>query len=360
MIQTKILRLSPRLAILLSVFLAFSACQKEFSIENGAFGGTAQGELIDSLGNCKNITIQGNYYVDTPLTSNNFVTVNVNFTAPGKYKIFTDTVNGMWFIDSGFVVSAGQKSIKLKGKGTPILAKKSDFAVFFGNNLCVFSVTPSNSGSGGGGGGTGNTNTDYFPTTAGSSWVYQYIPKLGTLDTFSVRVAAQTVTISGDPLTYSKFGTRLQDTFFFAKNTAGDFYALSTVDFDYILLFDSIPNYFLSYPFLKPNANVGDTWETAEYGKVRLDGANSTERGMAKAVFTIITKNTSPYTIGGKTYNNVINVKRDIMFKPDGGNFRLVLSGNSYYAKGYGLIDQVIGTSPNSQAVSLFQTPEIK
>jgi hypothetical protein len=37
-------------------------------------------------------------------------------------------------------------AIKLKGKGTPILAKQSDFAVFFGNNICAFSITPTGSG----------------------------------------------------------------------------------------------------------------------------------------------------------------------------------------------------------------------
>ncbi|MBV9986620.1 MAG: hypothetical protein JO301_03015 [Chitinophagaceae bacterium] len=347
------------MAVFLAIVVAFMGCQKEFSVENGAFGGVAQGELVDSLGYCKNITVSGTYKVDTPMTASNYVTVNVNFTSAGKYKIYTDTVNGMWFLDSGFVVSAGQQSVKLKGKGTPILAKQSDFAVFFGNNLCAFSIIPSGSGGSSGGGGT-TGNTDYFPTTAGSSWVYQYSPKLGTVDTFTVRVANTTVQVTGDPLVYSQFGTQMKDTFYFAKSSSGDFYALSTVDFDYTLVFDSIPNYFISYPFLKPNANVGDTWETAEYGKVKVVGVNSSEVGMAKAVFTIITKNTVPYTIGGKTYDNVINVKRDIMFKPDNGTYRVLLSGNSYYAKGYGLIDQVLGTSPNTQAVSLYKTPTIK
>lgn len=357
MIQTTLRRLVPRAAVFMAVILAFMGCQKEFSIENGAFGGVAQGELVDSLGYCKNITVQGTYKVDTPLTTSNYVTVNVNFTSAGKYKIYTDTVNGMWFLDSGFVVSAGQTAVKLKGKGTPILAKQSDFAVFFGNNLCSFSITPT---SGTGGGGTGTPNTDYFPTTSGSNWVYQYSPKLANVDTFSVTAAATTVQVIGDPLVYSQFGTRLQDTFYFAKSSTGDYYALSTVDFDYTLIFDSIPNNFISYPFLKPNANVGDTWETAEWGKVRVDGTSTQERGYAKAVFTIVTKNTVPYTIGGKTYDNVINVKREIMFKPDGGTYRVLVSGNSYYAKGYGMIDQVIGVSPNTQAVSLYKTPTIK
>ena len=106
--------ITPRLAIILSVFCLFMACTKEYSVENGGFSGTAKGELVDSLGNCKNITVQGTYKVDTALTNNNYVLVNVNFTATGKYKIYTDTVNGMWFLDSGFAISIGASVVKIK------------------------------------------------------------------------------------------------------------------------------------------------------------------------------------------------------------------------------------------------------
>ena len=132
----------------------------------------------------------------------------------------------------------------------------------------------------------------------------------------------------------------------------------------YTFLFESKPNKFISYPVLKEKAAVADTWQTADYGTVKfISGSGSsttTEYGDAKAVFTIMTKNTVAYTIGFKTYSNVINVKRDIMFRPTNGSYRLLLSGNSYYARDYGLIDQVIGSSPGQQSVSLFQTPTIK
>lgn len=365
MIQTTMQTSISRLTIILSVFCLFAACKKELSLEKNGFSGTAQGELIDSLGECKNVTIRGNYAVDTALTNNNYILVNVNFTAAGKYKVYTDTVNGMWFIDSGFAVSTGQTSIKIRGRGTPILPKKTNFALIFNNNLCTFSITPTGTGSGGSGGGSGGSgsgsNGDYFPTTSGSSWVYQYIPKLGNIDTFTVRALQKQVQVTGDTLLYSQFATRLLDTFYFAKDNKGTYYALSSIDFDYTFLFDSIPNGFLSYPFLKENANVADTWESGEYGKVRLGTGATAERGVAKAVFTIISKNTTPYTVANKTYSNVINVKRDIMFKPDGATaFRMIISGNSYYAKGFGLIDQVIGTAPSTQAVSLYKTPDIK
>ncbi len=363
--QTNIYKLVPRLAAIFSFVLIFIACQKELSTEKGAFNGAAEGELIDSLGFCKNIAVNGKYIIDTPLNTSNYVTVNLNFTGPGKYKIYSDTVNGMWFLDSGFVVSAGQTAIKLKGKGTPILDKQTDFVVFFGNNLCSFSINVTNS-TGGSGTGGGPTNTDYFPLTAGSYWLYDFIPDVATVDTFTVTVASQQVQVTGDPLIYSQFGTRLKDTFYFSKSSStGDYYAFSTVDFDYTTIFDEYPtgsSFFFSYIFLKPNALVNDTWETAEYGKVGIKDPSTQvmQRGMSKARFTIVKKNTEQYTIGGKTYDNVINVKREILFKPDGGaNFQVIIAGNSYYAKGYGLIDQVIGTGP-ALSVSLYRTPTIK
>ena len=354
-------RVTLRLSIFLSLFFIFNSCKKEFSLEKGGYGGTAQGELVDSLGNCKSASVVGDYKVDTPISSiTNYVFINVNFTAPGKYYIYSDTVNGMWFLDSGFVISSGPAVIKLKGYGTPILPKTTSFALLFNNNFCGFSVSISGSGGTGGGGGGGGTSAtgskgDYFPTTNGSSFVYEYIPKLGGTDTFSVKVALGLIQV--DSLNYAQFVYKSIDTFYFAKDGKGNYYSYSTVDFDYTNVFDSLPNKFISYPFLKENAVVGNTWESVDYGTVKLITSGLTELGDAKAVFTIITKNTVPYTIGGKTYSNVINVKRDIMFKPNGSSsYKLVISGNSFYAKDYGLIDQVIGT----QSVSLFQTPIIK
>jgi hypothetical protein len=347
-------------SLILSVLLLFMACKKEYSVENGVFGGVAQGELVDSLGNCKNPTVVGNYVVDTALSpATNYVIINVNFTSQGKYKIYSDTVNGMWFIDSGFTVSPGSTTIKLKGYGTPILPKITDFALLFNNTICGFAITVS--GSGGTGAGTGSKG-DYFPTTSGSNWEYQFLPKMGNTDKFTVTVAQQQVKVSGDPIFYSKFGTSLLDTFYFGKDGAGKYYAFSTVDFDYTFIFDSIPDKYISYVFLDENAALGSSWSSPDYGEVKLIGSNGVaEYGVAKAVFTIISKNSAPgYTIGGKTYTDVINVKREIMFKANASStYKLVLSGNSYYAKNYGLIDQVFTVTP-SQSISITKDPVIK
>ena len=340
-----------------SVLVMFLACQKETSVENGGFSGSAQGTLTDSLGNCKGIKVNGSYIVDTTLGDANYINVNVNFTTQGKYLFSSDTVNGVWFLDSGFALSTGASVIKVKGKGKPLLAKTSTFTLGFNGNYCSFTVTATASGATGGGGTSTGSSGDYLPTTAGSTWAYRYLPKLG-VDSFTVKVAPTQILI--DSLSYAQFATSLGDTFYFAKNsTIGNYYALSTIDFDYTFLFDSIPSLFITYPILKESANVNDSWESPEYGTVKLV-TSTTEYGKAKAVFTIISKNTAPYTVGGKTYQNVINVQRQIKFMPTGGTYRTLLTGNTYYAKGYGMIDQVINTSSTAtQAVTLLRAPTI-
>lgn len=348
-----------RITILFFLICTFFACQKEMSVENGGFSGAAQGTLLDSSGSCQNIVINGSYVVDSTLSDSNYIKLNINFTTQGKYLISSDTVNGIWFLDSGFALNTGSVMVKVKGKGKPLLPKSSDFSIGFNGNACSFSVTTTGTpSSGGSGGGTGGTGTDYFPSTAGSTWTYQYIPKLG-VDTFKVTIAAATVKV--DSLTYSQFVTSRSDTFYYAKNAAiGNYYAYSTVDFDYTAIFDSTPSFYINYPILKERAAVGDSWESGEYGTVKLTTNNVAELGKAKIVFTVISKNTATYTIGGKVYDNVINIKREIRFMPNNGAYRTILSGNTYFAKGYGMIDQVLGSSPNTQSISLLRTPTIK
>lgn len=342
-----------RILSVLFACIVLIACEKEYSLENGGFSMTARGTLLDSLGNCKQITVGGAYKVDVNLTASNNLQANVNFITTGKYLISSDTVNGMWFQDSGFVLNTGAIKVSVRGYGKPLLPKTSIFTLRFNGTACNFAVTTS--GSGGGGGGGGN---DYFPTTTASNWTYKYEPKIGSLDTFRVTVAEETFDI--DSLEYFQFARSTEDTFYFAKNSSiGNYYALSTIDFDYVFLFDSVPSYFITYPFLKERAAINESWETQEYGIVKLVTGGIAELGVSKAVFTIVSKNNVPYIIAGNTYQNVIAVKREILFKPTGGAFRTVLSGISYYAKGFGLIDQVLGVLPNNQSIPITRQPTI-
>ena len=332
-------KFTSRCIVLLSAVLFFWACQKEVSKEGTGLGGIAQGSLTDVSGVCKNAEVKGDYVIDQDLTADNYVMVEVDFTLQGKYKIYSDTVNGMWFIDSGFALTTGPTTVKLKGYGKPILPNTADFVFTFNNSFCAFSVTTSITG------GSGGTNNDYFPNTLNSNWTYEYIPKMGTVDNFKATVTAKSVFF--DNKVFKEFSTEsLGIAYYFSKDNAGNYYALSTTEFDYMFVFDEIPNTFISYPFLKDNVAVGTTWESAEYGKVKV----GSEVGVSKAVFTIMGKGIS-YSVLGTNYPDVISVKRNIQFKPDGGSYRSLIEGTSYYAKGVGLIDQVVPAA--NQSVSL-------
>lgn len=327
--------------LLLTAVFFFWACQKEVSKEGTGLGGTARGSLTDSSGSCKDANVKGDYVIDQSLTDSNYVIIKVNFTLQGKYKIYTDTVNGMWFIDSGFALTTGLATVKLKGHGKPILPNRADFVLTFNSSFCAFSVISSTTGGSSGSG----SSSDYFPNTLYSNWTYEYLPKLGTLDTFRVTVTNQTVLF--DNKVFKQFDINpLNEAYYFSKDNSGNYYALSTTDFDYLFIFDSIPNTFISYPFLKDNVAVATTWESAEYGKVKF----GSEIGVSKAVFTIMGKGVS-HTVLGTTYSDVISVKREIRFKPDGGSYRSLIEGTAYYAKGVGLIDQVVPAA--GQSVSM-------
>jgi hypothetical protein len=134
------------IAIPICLFIILS-CQKEYSVETGS-NSLSAGTLKDSLGDCQPILINGTYTENQSLTAANFVNVTVNVSSAGKYKISTDTMNGFWFIDSGFFSSPGTYVVKLLGGGKPILAIQTDFTVSYGPSSCDFSITPNAASSG--------------------------------------------------------------------------------------------------------------------------------------------------------------------------------------------------------------------
>jgi hypothetical protein len=159
-------------AVVLTLFV-FTACEKELSSENGGTStATAVGTLKDSLGGCKPATIAGSYIMDTALKSTNFVEIQVAVTTGGYYKIYTDTVNGMYFVDSGFFASTGDKTIRLKGYGKPILPFTTSFTVSFGTDFCFFDINVSGTAGGGGGGTGGGGGGTTNPNISDSAWSF--------------------------------------------------------------------------------------------------------------------------------------------------------------------------------------------
>lgn len=331
--------------LLLALSLGIFSCSKEISVETGGTG-TAVGTLTDSLGNCKNSVVKGEYQINTQLNDSNYVKVNVVFSSIGKYKIYTDTVNGMWFADSGFNQVTGPTVIKLKGKGMPLSPGTADFVLHYGSSKCGFSVTA-------GGPNNGSSATDYLPSTE-NGWIrYGLDPALslnngGSLDTFRTTITNITTSFNGN--LYRLYETTpAYEALFFSK-TNGKYLSKGTPEFDLIYVYDTIVNNAtIEYEYLRTSAAVGETWESPA---LRAGAANGTAvvYGQAKLKFTILANNeTASYL--GLSFSNVIRLKREMWFQPDNGNDQLLLYAEISYAKGIGMLEQKVYSPQNGQNI---------
>ncbi len=122
--------------------LLFFACQKEYSLELGKITNTlAEGSLYDTTpGNCLPSQVHGTYYTGVATGDTNYVTITVNVTAPGNYRIATDSANGFSFFDSGYFNTTGYDTIRLKAFGKPINVGLTDFTVVFDSSICGFTI----------------------------------------------------------------------------------------------------------------------------------------------------------------------------------------------------------------------------
>ncbi|MBR2649719.1 MAG: hypothetical protein IKD55_12810 [Sediminibacterium sp.] len=330
------------------MLMLVQSCTKEMSEETIGLSGTAQGTLTDSLGNCKNSLVKGRYVIDTTLTDSNYVIANVNFTVTGKYKIFSDTVNGMWFLDSGYALATGPTTVKLKGRGTPLLPGSSDFVLTFGNSYCKFTVTtlgPNN----------GSSSLDYLPTTPNGYITYNLIGNFsGAInDTMRATISSSTFINSGKTF-YKYLSTPYNSENYYAKES-GTYYTIGTPEFEYIAIYDTIvypaggiqPT--ILYPYLKDNVSPTSSnasWTTDSLRVGLLNHSTGTYTyGWGRLKITILSTGGSANYLG-TTYSNIIQLKREMQFKPDSGgstaSFTTFISAQLSYAKGIGLVDQVI------------------
>jgi len=125
----------------LSALLLFSACQKEFSLEKNS--NPSSGSLqADVSGDCLPKTVQGIYEVGTALDADtNYIDVQVNITEAGSYRIYSDTVNGIFFQAKGTFATAGLNTVRLTGDGTPLSAGIHHFTITYDSTECKVAVS---------------------------------------------------------------------------------------------------------------------------------------------------------------------------------------------------------------------------
>jgi hypothetical protein len=124
-----------RLLILMLPLLLLS-CQKVLHWDLASTGFLVK----DNSGNCLPVSISGNYVADSIIGNDNFITVDVNVTDIGTYKIFTDSVNGYSFEATGNFNNTGTNHVKLSCKGRPVSAGTDHFAIHYDTSICQASV----------------------------------------------------------------------------------------------------------------------------------------------------------------------------------------------------------------------------
>jgi hypothetical protein len=114
---------------ILAVLLIFSRCAKEFSFEQAP---RAKGSIACGTG-----IIHGYYNPNETFTDSNYLQITVNFDSPGLFRIYSDTVNGVWFSDTATDSKLGMQIIKLKAYGKPTVFGAGQHVVYFGNSQCT-------------------------------------------------------------------------------------------------------------------------------------------------------------------------------------------------------------------------------
>ncbi len=310
------------LAIVLAGIFLSAGCQKEFSIENGLPDGSAAGSLKDESGNCLPVTVNGKYLKDSTLTDSNYIVVQVDFSAPGSYKISTDSSNGFSFQAIGSTKDTGLQIIRLAATGKPVLAQLTNFAVAFDTSVCMFSINVTDSAIT-----PPVTLGDYFPTTDSSNWTYT---NSATSDTFNVTASHTDRNFTYNYRTFiNTYGPGITDSSYYRKKN-GIYYTYS--NFNEFKIFDTVEKK-VDYIFLKDNEPVSSTWESPELNATR----NSVD-GKAKIRFTIEKKDIQT-TAGTAAFDSVIEVKQEYLFdQASTGVYQKVITFNLYYAKNIGFI----------------------
>ena len=211
-------------------------------------GGTSANFTFNgSPGNCAGASVQGSYMLNTPLTTTNKVTLQVNVITVGPYSIST-TVNGITFSGSGTFATTGPQTVTLTGTGTPAATGTFPFPVTAGTSNCSFQVTV--------------VPIDYYPRTTNSNWSYEFDDN--PLDTLLRKVISSTKSALGN--TYNIFMETFDaaagfDSSGYFRRSGGDYYQYVDIGF----VFDLDSPVWGEYIFLKDNVAAGTTWRSNSF-----------------------------------------------------------------------------------------------
>lgn len=321
------------LLCVLFIMLSFIACQKQYTFKDGLTNmidssrGTATYSFIDSSRTCAGAIIRGNYTQGVTLDFSNTVQIKLQVDSLGSYIITTANINGMLFSGSGIFTKTGLQIITLTGAGKPLVSGAFDFIP--GKNSCLFTINcmPAAVAA------NGCTACTYFPTCAGSTYLY-----MDTIITPNFIDTGSVVVVNSRQANFLTSTDTLINTLIFKKIAVSDG---ATINYNYIncingqtrLISYGVPSATSGNTLtkidlieLKANAVVGTSWTDT----TTFNGINNFYR-----TSTIMQKGVSR-TFINVTYNNVIKIKvvQTLGTAPAG-----IIE--YYFAKGIGFIEQI-------------------
>jgi hypothetical protein len=198
-------------------------------VKNEDPAGQSEGTLLTGIsGNCLPITVNGIYKVDSVLTSDYYIDVQVNVTLGGSFTIKSDTVNGFSFHKTG-TISSVLSTVRLYASGKPIAAGTYTFTISYGLSSCSFSIPVFGAGGGFGtalytlGGAPGNCSVSAI---SGNYITGQAMTVANKVETTVNVSSIGTYNISSSPIngvTFSGSGTftnpGIQNIFLYATGT---------------------------------------------------------------------------------------------------------------------------------------------
>ena len=275
------------------------------------------GTLGTTTDTCTGAIVSGTYKKAVAMASSNTVTIMANVTTIGTYTIYSDTLKGIYFRNTGTFAATGPQSVVIPALGTPTDSGTVRFRIRYGTSSCTFRVKIDTGGAVVVIPPTG----DYFPTDPGKNWYYDDYDETGFFDTGYTRSTAQTIPFGGN--TFIRFiqdENGQLDSNYYRKNSS-IYYTLDNISQT------GTPN-LQEFIFLKDNIAINGSWTDS----VVAGGITA-----AKFVNTIIAKGAASVTsrFGTISSSDVIKVRtvESTAFLPGVTN-----TIESWYAKGGGLI----------------------
>lgn len=114
-----------------------------FQYYNGTSWSLCLGEVATNKLDCNSVSAGGTYILNSTLTVNEVITIDVLVNTLDTYTFTTNTVNGYNFSASGAFTSLGVNTVILIGNGTPLATQTDVFTIdFVGTGFtCSTSIT---------------------------------------------------------------------------------------------------------------------------------------------------------------------------------------------------------------------------